>query len=237
MSLYKIAETVIELDIKHQYARDYCADYLLESSQYEEPAFRIAVSDEEINKELVLYPNADIGYLESVCLLRKVALEIVNYGKLLVHSAVVAVDGKAYAFLAESGGGKTTHIVGWKKRYGSCVKIINGDKPFWSFDGGKVYVHGTPWGGKEGYSANRTAPLMSACFIKQSKVNRIRKLDVTEAIERIMPQVYLPYDRSRMALALDLVSCILQSIRFYELECDISDEAAELSFKTMVNGD
>ena len=47
-----------------------------------------------------------------------------------MHGAVIEYEGNGYMFSADSGTGKTTHILLWRKFLGDKVKIVNGDKPF-----------------------------------------------------------------------------------------------------------
>lgn len=75
----------------------------------EEPKLVLSVSQEEIEAERSM--QADIftdGYLELVCMYRKLALEVLKQDVFLLHAAVIEVDGEGYAFLAPSGTGKTT---------------------------------------------------------------------------------------------------------------------------------
>lgn len=104
------------------------------------------------------------------------------FGNLLIHSAVVTVDGKAYAFSGHSGVGKSTQCGLWLKHFGERALILNGDKSFFHRNsnstqsgGNEGYVagetragwtvYGTPWKGKENIGINASAPLAGLIFL------------------------------------------------------------------------
>ena len=68
-------------------------------------------------------------YLETLAVYRKLAQLLVWDDILLMHGAVVAVDGQAYLFTAKSGTGKTTHTRLWMQQFGDRAVMVNGDKP------------------------------------------------------------------------------------------------------------
>ena len=124
----KIADFVIQIDNKYDFVFQQCRDYLTK----EEPVdFCIFCTDEEIAEEKHVSEGDpfSLGYLESVCIYRKICLEMPKHDAFILHSAVIEKDSQGYAFLARSGVGKSTHISLWKKAYGDAVSIINGDKP------------------------------------------------------------------------------------------------------------
>ena len=94
------------------------------------------------------------SYIESLEVYRKISDGMIDFGIILMHGAAVAVDGKAYIFLARSGVGKTTHIQNWMKVIPVTV-VVNGDKPL--IDAHAKLVYGTPWCGKESYNTNMSA--------------------------------------------------------------------------------
>ena len=87
-------------------------------------------------------------YLETLAVYRKLAQLLVQDDILLMHGAVVAVDGQAYLFTAKSGTGKTTHTRLWMQQFGDRAVMVNGDKPLLHITNEGVTVYGTPWDGK-----------------------------------------------------------------------------------------
>lgn len=129
-------------------------------------------------------------------------------------------------FTATSGIGKSTHVSLWKK-YFDGVEIINGDKPFIRVCGNEAIVYGTPWAGKEGWQINKSVPLKCVCLLKRGTENNIRRINPVSILPFLMGQVYYTDDSQMAGKAMELFNQMLGMVEVYELECDISREAAE----------
>ena len=156
---------------------------------------------------------------------------------LLMHGATIEYDGKAYIFTAPSGTGKSTHIALWKKFLGDKVSVITGDKPEVSFDEGKVYVHGAPWCGKEGWQINTSAPLAGVCVVERGEKNSIESIHPGENIELFMSQLYLTDEPDYLIKVVDLFKKMAEAVPFYKLKCDISEEACKCSFEKLTGNE
>ncbi len=235
MFIIKLADISIGIDNRFEFTKEFCKDYIIETDQYD---FKVSVNEEEILKQKnEIEVNAPDDFTESICIYRKIAQELPKYNAFVFHGASVEVNQKAYCFTAKSGTGKTTHISLWKKVFGDKVNIINGDKPIIRLIDNKFYVYGTPWSGKENLNRNVHFPLKSICFINQSKINSIEKLTSHQALNKILHQIYLPQNKIDLETTLDLLGRLLQQTDLYNLNCNISDEAAELSFNVMTKED
>lgn len=142
MSIYKIAGLLINISCKSDYTKKLLADYLSHSQSCQ---FTIEITAEDIKKEQNIVDGYSYGMYEATAVLRKLSsIMLLSCNGVLLHSAVIAFKGKAYAFTAPSGTGKTTHIKIWQKCLGSEVEIINGDKPFIRYIDGIPVVFGSP---------------------------------------------------------------------------------------------
>lgn len=205
-----------------------------ESASYD-GAVLIKITDEELNAAAAKDLSVGADYHESLCVYRRICSSLPFYDAFMMHSAVLRLNGKAYAFTARSGTGKTTHSLLWQRYFGA--EFINGDKPVYKLENGCFYACGTPWSGKEGFNKNIKAPLSAMCFLYQSKENTIRRLSPAEVITRIFDQVYMPEEREGKERVLGLLDKLIAEVPFYLMGCDISREAAELSLKTMTEGE
>lgn len=237
MALYRIADFTIELRNRYEHTAKQCAAYLAPVGAT--PDFSVEVSEEEIDASISEAGKFSRGYHESICMYRHIATEILHHGGMLMHAAVVEVDGHAYAFSAKSKTGKSTHISLWRECFGERVHIINGDKPILRIRNGRIYAYGTPWCGKEGWNANTCAPLTALCFLERSPDNYIHPLESSAALDRIIHQLLRPRDAAEMDLTLQFTDLLLRNVPTFVLGCNISHEAAELSFHTLtaVKGD
>ena len=58
-------------------------------------------------------------------------------------------------------------------------------------------------------------------------------MDSSEAVERIFHQLLRPKNATELDLTISLTDALLRTVPIYVLGCDISREAAELSFRTL----
>lgn len=176
-------------------------------------------------------------------LLFEVAEQLPRFNRILFHGAAITYGGKAYLFGAPSGTGKSTHIALWKRCLGQRVDIVCGDKPILYIgdscgaERGSVTVFGTPWGGKEGWQKNTSAPLGALCFIERGAQNEVSRLDQSEALDRTLRQVYIPQDSVVVGRTLELVNLLMLSVPIYKLKCDVSREAVECCFNAVTGDD
>ena len=150
-----------------------------------------------------------------------------------MHASVIEVDGFAYAFSAPSGTGKSTHTSLWLKNIPNA-RVINGDKPLMRVeDDGTVTAFGTPWNGKENWGDNIKATMKAVCFLDRGEQNEIRRCGEEESIMRLAQQLYLRGGRTSVNLQLLMMDALVRAVPFFVLKCNISDEAAWLSYRTL----
>ena len=228
----KLADISIRLKNRYPDVEDLCWEY----ETQEEPVMTLSVSQEEIERERNL--QADIftdGYLESVCLYRKLALEMLQHDVFILHASIVEVDGEGYAFLASSGTGKTTQTRLWLEYFGSRSRVINGDKPLirivpkgeeWEFT-----AYGTPWCGKEGMGCNASVPL-KALFLLERAVEPSCEIASEEySIDRLFHQLLIPEQPDQMEQLLTMADRLVETVPCYRLGCDMTT----VSFRTAFN--
>ena len=202
---------------------------------------RVTVTPADIDRERAAadrdgYSDA---YLQTLAVYRQIAEQAPARGCFLMHAAVVAYEGRAYAFTAPSGTGKSTHVRLWRKELGTGVTVINGDKPLVRMErheGGMATftAHGTPWAGKENWSTNTSAPLAGLCLVRRGVENTCTRIEPAAALDRMLRQVYLPRDPQAALLTLDFLDALLRDVPLYNLECTVSPDAVRASFEAMV---
>jgi len=228
---YEFADICVEITHIYPYFATLAKNY----AGGDTPAFSLTITQADIDQERGTEnsPTVNDGYLESLAIYRKLCERLVEKNVLLIHSAAITVDGKAYLFTAPSGTGKSTHIKLWRKRYGKAVGIINGDKPLISVTPNEIRAWGTPWDGKEHWSANKSAPIAGICQIGRGVENEIIPADPGEALSVLFSQTYRPATVDGMRKTVQLLSEISQRVPFWKLKCNMSTEAAEVSYAAM----
>ncbi len=229
----ELAEISVNIKVRHREIAYLCDGYLAE---YNKPAdISVCVSETEIDQELSISGNRHSrGYCETVCVYREIAEKLPFFDRFVFHGAAVSCGGRGVIFAAPSGVGKSTHVKLWKECFGDEIKVINGDKPIVGASDGKIFVYGSPWSGKEGWNCNASAELQSICVVRRGEKNRIFEIDPREYFDEIVRQIYIPKNGEALAKTFDILDEISQKVKFYLLECDVSKEAAHLSFNTLL---
>ncbi|MBO4788509.1 MAG: hypothetical protein J5531_06365 [Lachnospiraceae bacterium] len=211
----------------------------------EPPMFTVAItradivrergySDGKYNVEEVAGRRVTCNRLEKLFLLRSITERMLDYDVILMHGAVVAVDGRCYMFTAPSGTGKTTHMRLWLEQLPQSY-VLNGDKPYLKVtEEGDVLACGVPWCGKEGMGCNEILPLEAICILDQSPENRISIEEPKNVIDRLIQQTNIPSEPVAAMKALQLLGRIVQRVRLYHLECNMDPEAAQVSIGAML---
>ncbi len=236
MPKYKIADVVFTTEHKYGYVQKVCADYICEG---EDAECNLVVTDEDI-----LYERSKCNeqlsdaYLESLVLCRKLcdyALE--NKDAFFLHSSAIMVDGQAYLFAAKSGTGKSTHTRLWRELLGDRAVMVNDDKPIIRLIDGTFYAYGTPWNGKHRLSTDIKAPIKAVCILDRGEENRIEKIAPKDALVKILDQTLRPTEPALLDKELDLIGKFLKSVNLYKLWCNVSLDAAKLSYGVMSKGE
>ena len=226
----EVAGLVVRIDNQYEYVKDLCGDYLTSSDRLAD--ISVSVSEEELQRELKESPTAYFseGYAEGVMLYEKISNALPAFDAFVMHSSVVAVDGQAYCFAAESGMGKSTQTRYWKQVLGEGLTIINGDKPIYRFHGDHLIAYGTPWCGKENWQTNAGAPLRALCLLQQREENAIFPVKPSELLAELTRHFYLPGgDLVDLLKVMKLIDKMISMVPVYRLCCKNDVSAAEMA--------
>ena len=226
----KVADHVFEINNLYHYCEKFMTDYLTN-----EPIdYTVTITPELLEKRKEkLAPEYPIHYVEYLEIYRHICNYMIAHGGILMHGAVIELDGNAYMFTAPSGTGKTTHINQWKKLFGDKVRIINGDKPLIRNINGEFIAYGTPWCGKEHYNVNASAPLRAIVLLSRSEENSIEPISSNEFNKFLIRQVYLPKNSEGILSSLDFADKLFTQVPLYHLKCNISTDAALVAYEAI----
>lgn len=230
----RLADTVIAMDNAFPDLETLCRDYLTDA-----PAqMLLRVTPEEIEAERRSQEhNFSDGYLETICIYRKLALEMLQHDVFIMHASIIEVDGEGYGFLAHSGTGKTTQTRLWLEHFGSRARVINGDKPLIRIlpDGRQFVAYGTPWCGKEGMGCNASVPLKALFLLERSTVPSCEPASQEYSVDRLFHQLLMPEKMEQMDTLLSMADRLMESVPCYRLCCDMTDASVVAAY-TAVNG-
>ena len=233
---YKIADLIVEYETKYDQLKKRSEKYKIETDKPTD--IQIIVKEEYVLHDLEKYADATRKMAEIVITGRLFYQKLLDFQGCLLHASCVVIDDKAYLFSADSGTGKSTHTGLWLQHLADKNPyILNDDKPaIRVFDDG-VYAYGTPFSGKHDISENKKVKVQGICFLEQSKINFIQKLEPSEAIKLFLEQTMNYLKKEDMEKLLDVLEVVIKNIPIYKLYCDISKEAVELSYHTMKGED
>ena len=230
----RLAGKKIEVECHYKYVFYECRNYL---SKFDEPDFVVGASLEEIKDEAINIigsriiehsdKNIAVDYvnIESKIILKKIANVLIGYNTLLIHGAAIAVNGKSIIFMANSGTGKTTHIMNWLRIIPGTI-VVNGDKPFVDVD--KRIVYGTPWSGKEGLNTNMSVPIGGIVVLERGKKNHISEISFKNLLPNLIQQTYIPNTVSAVE-GYGLLSA-LKDVPCFKLHCNMEKESAIVAY-------
>lgn len=208
-----------------------CVDYLSNRCRIADIQIAPEKYREKRHPEL---SDEDHCYLESGFQFHK---KLLHFDGMMLHSSAVEMDGRAYLFSGPSGMGKSTHTKLWRSAFGDAAVVFNDDKPALRRMNERWFAYGTPWCGKDGINQNKRALVAGICFLVRGEENRIRRLLPEEAISKVIHQTLHRFHMvERLDLMLNLVDHLVREIPIYELECLPNEDAARLSYETMLRG-
>ena len=232
MFYIRIADLNVKIENKYPHVQRLCEKYIVDTPNRVD--IEVSVSENDIDQELSNSEGKQRGFAESVCIYRKICKDLPkNFNAYLLHSALIECKGRGYAFAAQSGTGKSTHIALWKKLFGNEVRVVNGDKPIIRCIDGKFIAYGTPWCGKEGLGENASVELKAICFIERGKDNSISQISSADAVSKLFYQVLMPDDMENLDALLGLLDSTLASVSCHILKCNMEIDAARVAYDGM----
>lgn len=152
---------------------------------------------------------------------------------LLVHASLIRQNGNAYAFIAKSGTGKSTHTGLWMSCLPNC-DLMNDDNPAIRIINGEPWAFGSPWSGKTPCYRNVSAPLKAIAKIERANSNSIEKLMPFNAFASMLASVStMKWDAEIHKLTCNTIKRIIETCGVYTLHCLPNREAAEICNKAI----
>ncbi len=177
----------------------------------------------------LLAEEATQGYVEFRCLPTLLSAVLLRFGCCILHGVSFVWEGRAYVLTAPSGTGKTTQFLNWQRLFPGEITMICGDMPVLEArDDGSVWVHPSPWNGKEKLGSTISAPLAGLVVLRQADDNRIEPLTVREALAPLFTQFVVRLETEEQIRALSrLMEQMLRSVPAWKLS-NLGDDASTL---------
>ena len=227
----KIANKVLDINAFNETTKRYCRNFLSE----EKEDYIITMSEEDLKNESSnsidgkVYVNEEIS-----ALYRKIADLFVEENIIVFHGSSFKVNNCGFIVTARSGVGKSTHVKLLKELLNDELVYINDDKPLLEVKD-DITIFSNPWNGKERRGNNTSAPLKAILFLRRSEKPNFKKIINKEEIYiKLMSQTYLPKEKSKREKALKLVDQILKVTDFYEINVNMGEESAKMTYEEII---
>lgn len=210
MGIYQIADVTIGYQPQSDYTDAFLADYRASG----DAQLTLAVLPTAIEAEASRLPCPHKGVQEAAAVLRALARCLPSLDRLVLHAATVVYGGNAYAFIAPSGTGKTTHAALW----GDRAAVLNGDKLFLHLTPHAVTAYGNPWRGKEHLGYAGKAPLKGLFVLSRGTTPRVAPLSPADALPHLLRAVPYPPAQDERLGVLSLLERLVTLVPLYHLE-------------------
>ena len=156
------------------------------------------------------------------------------FDTLLIHASLVRNNGYGYAFIAQSGTGKSTHTSLWLKHIEGS-DLMNDDNPIVRIIDNKPMIYGSPWSGKTPCYRNIKAPLGAITKIDRAKQNSVERLSPTIAFSQILPSCSsMKWDNVVFRNTYDTVIKLIEAIPSVNvLHCLPDEDAARTCYNAI----
>ena len=202
--------------------------------------YDVRATDEWMDHIRTLMPeDAAPPAVEYRSLIRPTSRPLLRHGCCLFHAAAFLWRRCAWLVTGHSGVGKTTQFRNWQRLFPGEVQMICGDMPVLEGrEDGSVWVHSSPWNGKE-QMGNRSlsAPLGGIVRLEQKEENIIYPLPICDAIPVLFRQFMVRPETEAELLSLSrLLEQILQYAPVWFFQNRGNDESTTLLRQTILEG-
>lgn len=141
------------------------------------------------------------------------------YDTLLIHASVIRHAGRAYAFTAKSGTGKSTQVANWMRYIEGC-DIMNDDNPIIRLIDGKPVLFGSPWSGKTPCYRNIKAELGAVVLIERDDHNHVEEMHPIKRFATLLTACSaMKWDEELYQRVCTTVTGFVESTRIVTLHC------------------
>ncbi len=139
----------------------------------------------------------------------------INRIGILLHSALVSLNGRGLLFAGTSGSGKSTLSELWLNA--ADAEVLTDERVILREKEKALWAYGTPWHGTAGIHKNVGTSAAAVLFIRHGAVNEVKRLSVMDAANRLMVRCFPTFwHKEGMQFALDFCAKTAASVECYE---------------------
>ena len=160
---------------------------------------------------------------------------LIRHQAFLLHSSVVEMNGKVFLFSGPSGIGTSTQASLWEQYLGA--DILNGDRCIIRRKTDGFYGCGSPWCGTSKIYRAEQFPVGGILLLRQAEENAIRRVGKEAFIEIYEQSIVNSWNGEFVLQLSDLIGELLKEIPVYELFCRPDQDAVQLAYETLFEGE
>lgn len=200
--------------------------------------YDICATDEWMDHVRTLLPDrSPPPFVECRSLIRLTSNALLRHGCAIIHAVSFLWQDRVWLLTAPSGTGKTTQFLNWQRLFPGEITMICGDMPVLEGgEDGSVWVHSSPWNGKEGLGNRElSGPLGGIVFLVQGADNIIEPISIRDAIPALFRRLVLRLNTEvEILAAAALVERILRYAPVWLLTNRGDDASTELLRQTLL---
>ncbi|MCI1648486.1 MAG: phosphoenolpyruvate carboxykinase [Bacteroides sp.] len=211
--------------------------YVVDMQSLEKGIWHRMVCDKEFRsmRSCIRWDDPMAGDVLNMFMMIAFAQSVVLRKTVLMHASVVEKDGLGFAFLGESGTGKSTHSKLWVDNLVGA-ELLNDDNPAVCVkEDGNVYIYGTPWSGKTSCYRASSVPLAALVHLEQAPFNSFLQHEGVKALITLLPGCSSMRWNCQLYTAMcDTLEKIIGHVPVCTLKCLPQSEAALLCYNKVM---
>ena len=174
------------------------------------------------------------AYAEYSLLSCRTSEYLMAYHRVVFHAVAMRWHDKAWLLTAPPGIGKSTQYKNLHELYPEEVSIISGDRPILEMrEDGPVFVHPSPWNGKERWFGADGAPLAGIVFLKHGE-NAIESITPAQVAGRTYFSCFQTHESTEILHRVaTLTSHLLKAVPLWQLTNRGDYASSELIYEVM----
>ena len=230
----ELAGLPVRLRLEHAETAAYFAPY---TPLEEDAAFDLVVTEADRARDGGPVADAPEAFQEYSLLVAAASRWLLRHERVVYHGVAVKLGGRAWLITAPSGVGKTTQYRLLRDLYGDRVALISGDKPILEKREERVYVHPSPWPGKERFVGGPGAELAGLVVLEQEKENSVQRLSTREAVFPLFREFLYSADTEEDARAVGRMAEAMLRLPVWRLRNLGDGDSARMLFGTVTENE
>lgn len=163
---------------------------------------------------------------------------LLRRGRCVYHAAALRFRDRAWLLAGPSGVGKSTQVRTLGELYPGAFGVISGDRPVLELTEGGVWVHPSPWNGKENWYGAEAAPLAGLILLGRGEENRVERLPLRDAAAPVYGGIFqTAADAAEIHRAADFASALLERVPVWRLTNRGVPDSTRLLYDKVLTGE